>query len=81
MGLARAVNATMHSMKTHHIIIASFILGIILTVFSYQAYAVYQLRSIVAEDHATLTQVVGFINTQIQASNPGAKAGTQPAAK
>ena len=48
------------------IIGAAFILGIILTVFAYQAITVYQLRSQEATDHATLTQVVDFLNQSIQ---------------
>lgn len=54
----------------------AFALGIILTVFSYQAYTIYQLRTTVADDHANLQQVVTFLNTQIQASQQ-AQAGQQ----
>lgn len=45
----------------------AFVLGIFLTVFTYQAATIYQLRTQVATDHTTLTQVVNFLNTQLQA--------------
>jgi len=46
--------------------IGAFVAGVIITVFSYQAYTIYQLRSVVSTDHATLTQVVDFLNQNIQ---------------
>ncbi|MES2409375.1 MAG: hypothetical protein V4509_03685 [Patescibacteria group bacterium] len=49
-------------------IITAFIIGVLLTVFCYQAYTIYQLRSVVADDHATTQSVVNFLNSQIQAS-------------
>ena len=56
-------------MKLYKTIIASaFVLGVILTVFIYQAVTVYQLRSQTEVDHATLTQVVNFLNSQLQAA-------------
>lgn len=61
-------------------IITSFIIGVILTVFCYQAYTIYQLRAVVADDHTTIQSVVNFLNTQIQASqsaNAGKSAQTQ----
>ena len=48
------------------IIASAFVLGIILTVFAYQAVTIYQLRTQVATDHATLTQVVDFLNKATQ---------------
>jgi len=76
-------------MKTYPIVIAAFVLGVILTVFCYQALTIYQLRSTVADDHAAITQVVGFLNSQIQAANGGRASAadssgasfSQPAAK
>ncbi len=61
------------------VIIFSFVMGVILTVFAYQAYTIYQLRTLVANDHATLQNVVNFLNTQIQAANPGAAQGSNKA--
>lgn len=43
------------------IIIGVFFLGVVMTVFVYQAITIYQLRSIVANDHAVLSQVVAFL--------------------
>ena len=63
--------------------IVPFMLGIFLAVFCYQAYTIYQLRSVVAGDHANLTSVVNFLNTQIQASQQaqgGAKNTSSPVA-
>ncbi len=54
-------------MKIYSILVP-FTLGVFLTVFVYQAYTIYQLRSVVASNQATLSQVVGFLNTQIQGS-------------
>lgn len=48
------------------IIITAFVVGVILTIFVYQAVTIFQLRSQVAGDHATLTQVVDFLNQNIQ---------------
>ena len=64
------------------IILPAFILGVILTVFTYQAITIYQFRTQVANDHATLTQVVDFLNGQLQAaqkSNPQAAQTQAPA--
>ena len=63
----------MYFMKIYQIILSAFFAGVILTVFCYQAYTIYTLRSVVADDHTAITQVVGFINSQIQAANPGGK--------
>lgn len=44
----------------------AFVAGILLTIFSYHAYTVYQLRAIAiqsVQDHQLLTQVVQFINS------------------
>ena len=56
------------------LILPAFIIGIVLTVFTYQAVTVYQLRTQAANDHAVLTQVVDFLNNQLQAAQ---KASTQ----
>ena len=48
------------------IIILSFVVGVMLTVFTYQAITVFQLRTQTANDHTTLTQVVDFLNQNIQ---------------
>ncbi len=47
---------------------SAFVAGVMLTIFFYQAYVIYTLQSTVANDHATITQVVSFINSQMQAS-------------
>jgi hypothetical protein len=60
-------NAKITSMKIYSFLIP-FVLGAFLTVFVYQAVTIYQLRSTVAEDHATIASVVSFLNTQIQAA-------------
>ena len=49
-------------------LIVPFVLGVIFTVFCYQAFTIYELRSTVATDHATITSVVSFLNSQLQAS-------------
>ena len=49
------------------IIAVAFIVGVMLTVFAYQAITIFQLRAQVANDHTTLTQVVDFLNQNIQA--------------
>lgn len=59
------------------IIAAAFVLGIILTVFIYQAVTIYQLRTQVATDHTTLTQVVDFLNKATQAPTPTPQAVQQ----
>ncbi|MDD5165333.1 MAG: hypothetical protein PHG25_02235 [Candidatus Pacebacteria bacterium] len=53
--------------KVSLIVSFAFVAGVILTVFSYQATTIYQLRAQMANDHATLAQVVDFINQGIQA--------------
>jgi hypothetical protein len=50
------------------VIFCAFGLGVILSVFGYQAFTIYQLRTTVAADHNTITAVVDFLNSQIQAS-------------
>ncbi len=69
-------NDNIKSMKLYAFLIP-FVLGAFLTVFVYQAFTIYQLRSIVADDHANLTQVVNFLNTQIQAAQ-GQQGTTKP---
>ena len=66
------------SMKLY-IIIATFIAGVILTVFTYQAVTIYELRTVVAQDHSTVLQVVDFLNkatqgTQAQPAQPQTQA-------
>jgi len=53
-------------MKKSPIIIGAFVVGVMLTVFAYQAVTVFQYRTQAANDHATLTQVVDFLNQNIQ---------------
>ena len=48
------------------IIATAFVLGVMLTIFAYQAITIFQLRSQIATDHVTLTQVVDFLNQNIQ---------------
>ena len=60
-------HATILHMRIYTLIFA-FVIGIILTVFTYQAFTIYQLRSVVAADHADLGNVVNFLNQQIQAA-------------
>ena len=45
---------------------SAFVVGIVLTVFVYQAYTIFSLRTQIANDHVTLTQVVDFLNQNIQ---------------
>ncbi len=59
------------------IIGGAFILGIILTVFAFQAITIYQLRTQVANDHTTLVQVVDFLNQNIQAQQKAVQGGNQ----
>lgn len=59
--------ATILPMRLYTLIFA-FVLGIILTVFTYQAFTIYQLRSVVERNSADLANVVNFLNTQIQAA-------------
>jgi len=70
-----------NKMKLIYLILAAFLLGVILTVFSYQAFTIYQLRALVANDHATLTQVVDFLNQNIQQAQKGTTAQTQTQAQ
>ena len=70
-----------NKMKLTYIIIVAFILGVVLTVFSYQALTIYQLRTQVANDHVTLTQVVDFLNQNIQQAQKGATAQTSAQAQ
>ena len=59
------------------IIAVAFVVGVMLTVFAYQAVTVFQLRSQVANDHATLTQVVDFLNQNIQQNQQKSVSGSQ----
>ncbi len=64
------------------IILPAFILGIILTVFTYQAITIRNLKVQAESDHAALVQVVTFLNNQIQAaqkSNPQPSQQPKPA--
>lgn len=58
------------------IIAGAFVLGIILTVFAYQAITIFQLRTQIANDHVTLTQVVDFLNQNIQQAQQKAVGGS-----
>lgn len=64
-------------MKILPVVIASFIVGVSLTVFVYQALTIYQLRNQVANDHVTLTQVVDFLNQNIQQAQQKSVQGGQ----
>ncbi len=60
-------NVNILNMKIYTFLLP-FTLGVFLAVFIYQAFTIYQLRSVVASDHAAVNQIVGFLNTQIQAA-------------
>ena len=66
-----------NKMKILIITTISFIVGVVLTVFTYQALTIYQLRTQIANDHTTLTQVVDFLNQNIQQAQKGTTAQTQ----
>ncbi len=53
----------------------TFVLGVLFAVAIYQAVTIYKLRTLVNNDHVTLTQVVNFLNAQIQASQNNTKGG------
>lgn len=72
-------NAKIPNMKIYAFLIP-FVLGAFLTVFVYQAFTIYQLRSVVAEDHVNITQVVNFLNTQIQAAQGQQQQPVKPVA-
>ena len=59
-------NLNFKKMRILPVVIVSFVVGVFLTVFVYQALTIFQLRNQVANDHATLTQVVDFLNQNIQ---------------
>ena len=70
-------NLNFKKMRILPVVIVSFVVGVFLTVFVYQALTIFQLRNQVANDHATLTQVVDFLNQNIQqAQQAGQKTGT-----
>jgi len=70
-------NLNFKKMRVLPVVIVSFIVGVFLTVFVYQALTIFQLRNQVANDHVTLTQVVDFLNQNIQqAQQAGQKTGT-----
>ena len=61
-------------------IVGAFVAGIIVTVFSYQAYTIYEFRAQITNDHAALTQVVDFLNQNIQQAQQAAQAQKSGAA-
>lgn len=63
--------------KTIVVITLAFVVGVIITVFSYQAVTIYQLRAQIVNDHITLAQVVDFINQGIQAQQNQAQQSQQ----
>ena len=66
-----------NKMKILPVAVVSFVVGVFLTVFVYQALTIYQLRTQVGNDHITLTQVVDFLNQNIQQAQQGQqKTGT-----
>jgi hypothetical protein len=52
----------------------SFIVGVLVTVLSYQVYVNYQFQRLYNADHLTLGQVVQFLNDNIAKNNQ--EAGT-----
>lgn len=56
--------------KMKQTIIFSFIVGILVTILNYQMYVNFEFRKAWNSDHATLEQVVTFLNQQIQANQP-----------
>jgi hypothetical protein len=75
-------NAKIPTMKIY-VLLIPFVVGVFLTVFVYQAVTIFQLRKTVSEDHANLTQVINFLNNQIQAAQAQqqpVKASPSPAA-
>lgn len=46
-------------------IILSFIVGVLVTILSYQIYINYQFQKLYLEDHKALVEVVSFINENI----------------
>jgi len=66
MQLLSMFNLIFKKMKILPVVIVAFLVGVFLTVFVYQALTIFQLRNQVANDHVTLTQVVDFLNQNIQ---------------
>jgi Tfp pilus assembly protein PilE len=62
------------------IVAAAFIVGVILTVFVYQAVTIFQMRKQIANDHTTLIQVVDFLNQNIQAQQKATTGGNTQSA-
>ncbi len=60
----------MHNNYMKQTIIFSFIVGVLVTVLSYQMYVNFEFQKTFNADHATLTQVVTFLNQQITKNNP-----------
>jgi len=60
-----------------YIILTSFVLGALFAVSIYQAVTIYKFRTLVNNDHATLVQVVNFLNSQLQAAQNNKAKDTQ----
>lgn len=60
-----------------YIILTSFVLGALFAVSIYQAVTIYKFRVLVNNDHATLIQVVNFLNSQVQANQNNQSKETQ----
>ena len=69
-------NGMMNFMKIIYTFLIPFFIGIILTVFCYQAYTIYELRAEVATDHSTLSSVVNYLNSAIQQNQQAQTAQT-----
>jgi len=52
-------------------IIGSFVLGIFMAVFLFQAFTIYQLRDVAWNNQATLVEVINFLNSTAQQGQPG----------
>jgi hypothetical protein len=61
--------------------IISIIVGILLAVIGYFVYIVISMRAQVNQNSIAITQIVDFINKNIQAQNPGAVQATETPAK
>ena len=60
---------------TKTILFSAFVLGIILTVFVYQSFTIYELRTQVSNDEVTLNQIVTYLNQSIQQAQQSVNQG------
>lgn len=54
-------------------IIIAFIVGILITVFSYHAYTVYKFKKTLTAHDIAIAQIVNLINSSLQANDRGSK--------